>query len=64
MLKKNGIFYIMDFSKYVFFWPLRIFFPPESYFTKEEFTKNLENNGFKTERSKGSLLFYVAARKV
>ena len=64
VVKKNGTFYAMDISKYVFIWPLRMFFPPESYFTKEEFTKNLENNGFKIEGSKGSLLFYVVARKV
>ena len=64
VVKKNGIFYAMDISKYIFIWPLRIFFPPESYFTKKEFIQNLENNGFRVEKSKGSLLFYVAARKV
>jgi len=36
-IKKNGIFYAMDISKYIFVWPLRIFFPAESYFTKKEF---------------------------
>ena len=54
----------MDISKYIFIWPLRIFFPPESYFTKKEFIQNLENNGFRVEKSKGNLLFYVAARKI
>ena len=64
VIKKNGLFYAMDISKYIFIWPLRIFFPPESYFTKKEFIRNLENNGFRIEKSKGNLLFYVAARKV
>jgi len=64
MLKKNGIFYVMDISKYCFIWPLRIFFPPESRFTKKEFIENLENNGFKVDKSKGNLLFYIAARKI
>jgi len=64
MLKKNGIFYVMDISKYCFIWPFRIFFPPESYFTKKELIQNLENNGFRVEKSKGNLLFYVAARKI
>ena len=64
VVKKNGIFYAMDGSKYCFIWPLRIFFPPESRFTKKEFIENLENNGFKVEKSKGNLLFYVAARKI
>ena len=64
VLKKNGIFYMMDISKYVFFWPLNVFFPPESRFTKEDFIENLENNGFNIEKSNGRLLFYINARKV
>ncbi|MEK6949926.1 MAG: class I SAM-dependent methyltransferase [Nanoarchaeota archaeon] len=64
VLKDNGTFYLIDISRYVFIWPLCIFFPPESYFTKKEFIKNLENNGFRVEKSKCSLLFYIAARKI
>lgn len=63
-LKKNGSFYMVDFSKYAFFWPIRLFFPPESLFTKEELVKNLENTGFKIEKSSGRLLLYIIARKV
>ena len=64
VLKKNGIFYLMDISKYLFIWPLRLFFPPESYFSKKELIIQLENNGFKVEKSNGNLLFFIAARKI
>ena len=64
VLKKNGIFYLMDISKYLFIWPLRLFFPPESYFSKKELIMQLEDNGFRVEKSSGSLLFFIAARKI
>ena len=64
VLKKNSYFYIMDVSQYFFMlWPLRILFPPESLLTKKEFIEQLEMNGFKIEKSKGNLLFFIAARK-
>ena len=64
VLKKNGIFYLMDISQYLFVWPIRLLFPPESYFTKKEFIKHLENNGFKVDKAKGKLIFFIAAKKV
>ena len=64
VLKKNGSFYLMDISKYFFIWPLGLFFPAESYFTKNEFIKQLESDGFKIENTKGNLSFFIVARKV
>lgn len=64
VLKKNGCFYLIDISQYVFIWPIRIFFPPESFFTKKEFIRQLQNNGFEIEKSSGNLFFFIAAKKV
>lgn len=64
VLKKDGVFYLIDISKYFFLWPIRLLFPPESYFSKKEFINKLENNGFKAEKSRGNLLFFVAAKKL
>ena len=65
VLKKNGYFYMMDVSQYFFMlWPIKLFFPPEALLTKKEFIEQLENNGFKIEKSKGRLLFFIAAKKV
>jgi ubiquinone/menaquinone biosynthesis C-methylase UbiE len=64
ILKKRGNFYLMDISKYLFVWPFRLCFPPESYFSKKEFIMQLENNGFKVEKSNGNILFFIAARKI
>ncbi len=64
VLKPDGTFYLMDLSKYLFIWPIRLVFPPESYFTKKEFISQLEKNGFKIEKSNGKLLFFIIARKI
>lgn len=63
VLKKNGYFYLIDISQYMFIWPMRIFFPPESFFTKKEFIRQLKNNGFEIEKSSGNLFFFIAAKK-
>lgn len=63
VLKKNGCFYLIDISQYIFTWPISLFFPPESYFTKKEFMKGLEKAGFEIEKSNGSLFFMIAAKK-
>lgn len=64
VLKKNGYFYLIDISQYIFSWPIRLFFPPESFFTKKEFIRQLQNNGFEIEKSSGNLFFFIAAKKV
>ena len=65
VLKKNGYFYLMDISQYFFMlWPIKLFFPPESLLTKKVFIEQLENNGFKVEKSKGRFVFFIAAKKV
>lgn len=65
VLKKNGYFYLIDVSQYFFMlWPIKLFFPPEALLTKKDFIKELEDNGFKVEKSKGRLLFFIAAKKV
>ena len=63
VLKNGGTFYLMDISKYFFIWPVGLFFPPESLFTKKEFINQLALTGFKVEKSKGNLLFFIAAGK-
>ena len=63
VLKNRGTFYVMDISRYFFIWPLSLLFPPESYFTKEEFKADLERNGFKVEKLKGRFVFLIAAVK-
>ena len=63
VLKKNGHFYLIDISQYMFTWPIHLFFPPESFFTKKEFIRQLQNNGFEIEKSSGNLFFFIAARK-
>lgn len=65
VLKKNGYFYLMDISQYFFGLPLiSILFPPESYITKNILIDKLEKHNFKVEKSKGRLLFFIAAKKV
>ncbi|MBI2654750.1 class I SAM-dependent methyltransferase [Candidatus Woesearchaeota archaeon] len=65
VLKKNGYFYLMDISQYVFTLPLiRYLFPPESYITKDILIKKLEESKFKIEGSKGRYIFFIAAKKV
>ena len=64
VLKNNGTFYLMDVSQYFFIWPVYLFFPPESSFSKREFINSLEDNRFKLEKSKRNLLFFIAARKI
>jgi SAM-dependent methyltransferase len=64
VLKRNGHFYLIDISKYAFTWPIRVFFPPESLFTKKEFIRQLQNKGFKIEKSSGNLFFFIAAKKI
>ena len=65
VLKKNGYFYLMDISQYFFGLPLiNTLFPPESYITKNILIDKLEKNNFKVEKSKGRLLFFIAAKKV
>lgn len=64
ILKNNSYFYLMDISQYFFDLPIiKSLFPPESYITKKECIRQLENYGFKVEKSKGRLLFFIAARK-
>lgn len=64
VLKKNGYFYLMDISQYFFGLPLiNLLFPPESYITKNNLIEKLENNDFKIEKSKGRLIFFIAAKK-
>lgn len=64
VLKNNGHFYLIDISQYIFSWPIRLFFPPESFFTKKEFIRQLQNKGFKIEKSSGNLFFFISAKKV
>jgi len=65
ILKNNGKFYLMDISQYFFGLPLiNLLFPPESYLTKNILIDKLEKNNFKIEKSKGRLLFFIAAKKV
>ena len=65
VLKKNGYFYLMDISQYFFGLPLiKFLFPPESYITKNILIEKLKENKFEIEKSKGRLLFFIAARKV
>ena len=64
-LKKNGYFYLMDISQYFFGLPIfKLLFPPESYITKKECIRQLENCGFKVEKSRCRLLFFIAAKNV
>ena len=62
ILNNGGYLYLIDVSKYAF-WPIGLL-ERESLFTKKEFIEQLENNGFKIEKSKGRLLFFIAAKKV
>ena len=65
VLKYNGYFYLLDISQYFFkLWLIRSVFPPESLLTKEEFIEYLEKNNLKVEKSKGRLIFFIAAKKV
>lgn len=64
VLKTDGTFYLTDISKYGYTWPLSLLFPPESVFTKKKFAKELENNGFRVEKSAGRLFFKIAARRI
>ena len=65
VLRKNGRFYLMDISQYFFGLPLIGFlFPPESYITKDSLIEKLKKNKFEIRKSKGRLLFFIAARKV
>ena len=65
VLKKNCYFYLMDISQYFFGLPLISFlFPPESYITKTILINKLEENNFRIEKSKGSLIFFIAAKKM
>ena len=63
VLIKNKIVYLMDISKYVFIPIIKNFFPPESFFTKEDMIKKLEKNKFKIKSHKGKGLFTVVAMK-
>ena len=65
VLKKNGYFYLMDISQYFFGLPLiKRIFPPESYITKNILIDKLEENNFIIEDSKGTFIFFIAAKKV
>ena len=65
VLRKNGHFYLMDISQYFFGLPLiRFLFPPVSYITKNILIEKLKENNFGVEKSKGNLLFFIAARKI
>ena len=62
VLKNNGVFYLIDVSKY-FLGPIATFFL-ESAFTRQDFINNLENNGFKIEKYGRNFFFFIAAKKV
>ena len=64
VLKKYGHFYIIDFTKNIFIWPIRALFPPESLFTKKELFSLLEKNGFKVKNSAGIFMIFIDAVKV
>ena len=65
VLKKNGYFYLMDISQYFFGLPLiKRIFPPESYITKNILIDKLEENNFRIEDSRGTFIFFIAAKKV
>ena len=65
VLKKNGYFYLMDISQYFFGLPIiKFLFPPESYITKNSLIQKLQENSFKIEKSKGNLIFFIAAKKI
>ena len=65
VLKKNGYFYLMDISQYFFGLPLiKRIFPPESYITKNILIDKLEENNFIIEDSRGTFIFFIAAKKV
>ncbi len=64
VLKRGGHFYIMDFTKQTFIWPIRQLFPPESMFTKQELFKLLEDNDFKINNHTGIFMIFIDAVKV
>ena len=65
VLKNNGYFYLMDISQYFFTLPIiKLLFPPEANINKNEVIKQLKLNEFKIEKSKGNLIFFIAARKI
>ncbi len=64
VLKKNGYFYLMDASQYFFSLPfVRLLFPPEANINKKEIIDKLKINGFNVEKFKGSLIFFIAAKR-
>lgn len=64
VLKPGGRFYLMDVDRHFFNRLIKIFFPPEALFSREEFLQGLKAMGFQVEKAQGTRrVFYLVARK-
>lgn len=65
VLKKGGIFAIMDEGRQITSFPLfRIIDRPDAVFGVEDFCTELKNAGLKIETAKGKGIFYIIAKKI
>ncbi len=64
VLKSDGSFYAMEVDRRFFNRLIKIFFPPEVLFSREEFIQSLKATGFQLEKAQGTRrVFYLMARK-